>query len=62
MGKWQQVIFHFFFQKKGVHGLRFSLQNVKAFLSRSVGSQSHMQILGERMTLGNTEVRHLSFS
>ena len=60
MGKWQQVIFLFFF--KGVHGLRFSLQNVKAFLSRSVGSQSHMQILGERITLGNTEVRQLSFS
>ena len=37
--------------------MRFSLQNVKLFPSRSVGSQSHMQILGERMTLGNTEVR-----
>ena len=61
MGKWQQVIFHFFL-KKGVHGLRFSLQNLKTFLSRSVGSQSHMQILGERMTLGNTEVRQFSFS
>ena len=56
MGKWQLVIFHFFF-KKGVHGLRFSLQNVEVFLSRSVGSQSHRQILGERMTLGNTEVK-----
>ena len=56
MGKWQPIIFHFFL-KKGVHGLRFSLQNVKVFLSRSVGSQSHMQIPGERMTLGNTEVR-----
>ena len=57
MGKWQQVTFHFFLKKKGVHGLRFSLQNVKVFLSRSVGSQSHMQKLGERMTLGNTKVR-----
>ena len=56
MGKWQQVIFRIFF-KKGVHGLRFSLQNVKVFLSRSVGSQSHMQKLGKIMTLGNTEVR-----
>ena len=56
MGKWQQVTFHFF-KKKGVHGLRFSLQNVKVFLSRSVACQSHMQKLGERMTLGNTEVR-----
>ena len=56
MGKWQQVTFHLK-KKKGVHGLRFSLQNVKVFLSRSVGSQSHMQKLGERMTSGNTEVR-----
>ena len=56
MGKWQQVIFRFFL-KKGVHGLRFSLQNVKVFLSRSVGSQSHMQKLGERTALGNTELR-----
>ena len=59
MGEWQQVILHL---KKRVHGLRFSLQNGKAFLSRSVGCQSHMQILGERMTLGNTKVRQLSFS
>ena len=57
MGKWQQEIFHIFFKKKGVHGSRFSLQNVKVFLYRSVGCQSHMQKLGERMTLGNTEVR-----
>ena len=61
MGKWQQVTFHFFL-KKGVHELRFSLQNVKVFLSRSVGSQSQMQKLGERMTLGNTKVRYLSLS
>ena len=56
MGKSQQVTF-LFLKKKGVHGLRFSLQNVKVFLSRSVGSQSHMEKLGERMTLGNTKVR-----
>ena len=55
MDKWQQVTFHFLF--KGVHGLRFSLQNVKVSLSRSVVSQSHMQKLGERMALGNTKVR-----
>ena len=60
MSKWQQVTFQL--KKKGVHGLRFGLQNVKVFLSRSVGSQSHMQKLGERMTLGNTKVRQLSFS
>ena len=37
--------------------MRFSLKNVKVFLSRSVGSQSHMQKLGERITSGNTKVR-----
>ena len=59
MGKWQQVTFHIFFLKKGVHGFMDEIQfaKCKGFLSRSVGSQSHMQKLGERMTLGNTRVR-----